>query len=156
MSRSESPVLFSCPESCLVQCQARARQKVIQGKAWMLALECPKLGGILIGKGLEQLLGQEILEEDGTCLMHTQGQQLNLSPGHQMTSKGGGDAQGELEAVCHQCPLAEVARWPPRSHTATPGYGMGTSRWCLLFQQEDPIATFHRHWEWSNLSPNWP
>lgn len=66
-------MLFGWLEDCLVQCQARARQKVSQGGAWTLAPECPVLGRILLGKDLEQLLGQEILEEEGICLPHIQG-----------------------------------------------------------------------------------
>lgn len=125
---------FSWLENCLVWCQARTRQKVSQGEAWTPAHKCPVLRGILLGKDLEQLLGQEVLEEEGTCLLHTKGQWLTLSPGlpqHQVTSKVGGDAHGELGATCHQCPMAKAVRWPPRSHTAILDCGMGTSRWCL-------------------------
>ena len=80
------------------------------------------LGGILLGKDMEQLLGQEILEE-GTCLLHTWGQWLSLSPGppwHQVTSEWEGDAHWELGAMYHQCPIAKAARWPPKSHVTIP------------------------------------
>lgn len=94
----------------------------------------PCAGKILLGKDLEQLLGQEILEEGGICLLHIQGWWLSLSPGpcqHWVTSEGVGDAHRELGATCHQYPTAKAARWPPRSHITILDGGMGTSRWCL-------------------------
>lgn len=104
-NRSESPMLSSLPENCLVFCQARARQKVSPGEAVMPAPKCTLLDGILLGKDVEQPLGQEILEE-GTCLLHTHGQWLNLFPQlPQVTSKG-----GDLAAICHQYFMAKAAR----------------------------------------------
>lgn len=93
---------FQLARKLWVQCQARTRQKMSQGKAQTSGPKCPVLGGIQLGTDLEQLLGQVILEEGATCLLYTQGKWLTLSPGppqHQVTSKGGGDVHRKLGAI---------------------------------------------------------
>lgn len=90
------------------------------GEATIPAPKCTLLDGILLGKDLEQPVGQEILEE-GSCVLQTQDQWLNLFPQlPQVTSKG-----GELAAICRQRPMAKVAKVTTK---VTPCHPAG---WCL-------------------------
>lgn len=110
-SRSDLPLLFVCPENGFVQRRVTERQKLSQGGAWMPAPECPVLSGIPLGKDLEPPFGQEILEEEGSCLPRTWGWWLSLSPGPR----------------CHQATFPKQRRCPrgAKSHVPSASHGLG-------------------------------